>query len=62
MTIVFLNYSPKVCKLGIFLSNLRIFILDQTVQLNKFEGIDFKYDNGFFEFQPENIQIKHSLW
>ena len=38
---------------------LRIFVLHQTLQLNKFEGVNGKYDNGFFEFQPENIQIKH---
>ena len=36
---------------------LRIFVLHQTLQLNKFEGVNGKYDNGFFEFQPENIQI-----
>ena len=26
------------------------------MQLNKFAGVDFKYDNGSFEFQPENTQ------
>ena len=39
--------------------NLRIFILHQALQLNKFEGVNFKYDNSFLEFQPKNIQIKH---
>ena len=33
--------------------------MHQTLQFNKFEGVDFKYGNGFFEFQPKNIEIKH---
>ena len=52
MTIVFSNYSPKICKLGIF-------YFAQTLQLNKLEIVNFKFDNGTFEIQPENIQIKH---
>ena len=32
--------------------------MHQTLQLEKFEGVDFKYGNGFFELQSENIQIK----
>ena len=32
--------------------------MHQTLQLNKFEGINFKYDNGFSQFQSKNIQIK----
>ena len=40
---------------------LKFFILQQTLHLNKFESVDFKYDNGFFEFQPENTQMKHCL-
>ena len=30
--------------------------MHHTLQLDKFEGVDFKYENGFFEFQSENIQ------
>ena len=59
MTVVFSIYSPKIRKLIIFVPNLRIFILHQTLQLIKLEGINFKYDNDFHEFQSENIQIKH---
>ena len=33
--------------------------MHQTLQLIKLEGINFKYDNGFHEFQSKNIQIKH---
>ena len=53
------TYSPKIRKLGILVSNLRIFILYQTLQLHKFKGVTFKYGNRFFEFQPKNIQRKH---
>ena len=53
MTIAFSNSSLNICRLGVFLvPNLRIFILHQTLQLDKFEGVDFKYDHYFFEFQP----------
>ena len=38
-----------------------IFILHQTLQLYKLEGVNFKYDTNFFEFQSKNIQIKHFL-
>ena len=41
--------------------NLRIFVLHQTLHLDKLEGVEFKYDNGFFEFQPESAEIKHLL-
>ena len=50
MTILFLISTPKVRKSGIFGPKSKDFILHQTLQLDKFEGVDFKYDNGFFEF------------
>ena len=28
----------------------------KTLQLDNFKGVDFKYDNSFFELQPENTQ------
>ena len=46
MIIIFSNSSQKYPSL---VPNLRIFILHQTLQSDKFEGIDFKYDNGFFK-------------
>ena len=53
VTIAFSNSSLNICKLGVFLvQNLRIFILHQTLQLGKFEGVDVKSDHYFFEFQP----------
>ena len=29
--------------------------------LDKFESVDFKYDNSFLKLQPKNTQIGH-LW
>ena len=48
----------KYPNLQFLVSNLRIFILHQTLHTDKFEGVDFKYDNGFFEFQSENNPIE----
>ena len=31
----------------------------EILQLDKFEGADFKYDNIVFKFQPQNTQIRH---
>ena len=49
--IVFQNDGPKDANLGIL-------FLHQTWQLDKFECADFKYDNGIFNFQHKNTQIK----
>ena len=52
--------QPKIRILGIFSPpKVRIFIFHQNLRLNKLVGVHFKYDNGFFEFQSKNIQIKH---
>ena len=51
------KYPNQAC----LIPNLRIFILHQTLQLDKFDGVDFKYDNGSFELKPKNTQIKHFL-
>ena len=53
--------AQKYANYGFLFRDLKIFILQQTLQLNKFEGADFKYDNGFFEFRHENIQ-KRNFW
>ena len=31
--------------------------MNETLHLEKIESTDFKYDNGFFKFQPENTKI-----
>ena len=44
---------------GIFSPNLCIFVFSQNLQIYKFEGADFKYDNSFLKFQPKSTQIRH---
>ena len=48
MTILFSNSIAKYTNQAFLVPNLKVFILYQTLQLNKFEGVDFKYDNAFF--------------
>ena len=31
----------------------------KTLELEKFQGADFKYDNSFSNFYPENTEIRH---
>ena len=54
MTIFFQLVVQEYRNQALLVPNLRIFILHHTV------GFDFN-DNGFFEFQPENTQMKHYL-
>ena len=37
------------------------FFFSEILQLHKFEGPDFKYDNIIFNFQPKNTQIRDFL-
>ena len=41
--------------LGIFGSKFKF--LYQSLQQEKFEDVDFKYDNNIFKFQPQNTEI-----
>ena len=60
MTISFWNYCPKHPSKVFLIPNLGILIFfHEILQLDKFEGADFKYDNSFLKFQPENNQIRH---
>ena len=61
MAIVFSNYSPKIPKLGIFVPRFKDFYFAANFAIKQVRGVNFKYDNGFLEFQPKNIQIKHFL-
>ena len=36
-----------------------VLFLHQTLQQDKFEQADFKYDNSIFKFQHKNMQIRH---
>ena len=65
MTILFLKFLPKnteikhfwskIPKCGSFGPKFRHFI-HQILQLDKFEGIDFKYNNRFLKFYCKNTQ------
>ena len=57
MAIFFSNSSLKILKFAIFgqnkafsALNLDILFLRKILQLDKFEGADFKYENGFLKF------------
>ena len=43
-----------------FWSQIQAFLLFQEIlQLEKFEGAGFKYNNIIFKFQPKNTQMMH---
>ena len=43
-----------------FLSQIQAFLfLHKMLQLDKFEGIDFKYHNSFLKFQRKNTQVRY---
>ena len=49
-----LKYPNK----AFLLPNLDIFIFHEILQLDKFEGADFKYDSVIFKLQPKNTRIR----
>ena len=57
---MFPTSSRKILKEGIFCNKFRHFSYSHVLQLNKFEGADFKYDNIVFKLLPQNTQIKHA--
>ena len=61
-TIITFRFQPEKNKKRIFAQNLDVFmLLRKFMKLHKFkfEGVEIKYNNGMFKFQPENTQIKH---
>ena len=46
--ILVLKYPNK----AILFPNLGIFVFSQNLELDKFEGADFKYDNSFLKIYP----------
>ena len=70
MTIVFLKSLPKNTQIRHFWSQIQVFLFFRKIlQLDKFEGADFKYDNSIFKilaqkypnkaFLVKNTQIRH---
>ena len=71
ITMVFLKFLPKNTQIRQFFvkntqirhfwSQIQAFLFFREIlQLFKFKGVDFKYDNSFLKFQPKNTQTKHS--
>ena len=59
MTTVFKILAQNYTNKAFLVTNLGIFVFRKILQLDKFEGADFKYDNTFFKFQSKNTQIRH---
>ena len=60
MTMVFKNLAQKYSNKAFLVPNLDILVFFcKNLQLDKFEGADFKYDKGFLKFWPKNTQIGH---
>ena len=58
MTILFSNSSPKIHNSDIFGPKFRHFFFRETLQIDKFEGTDFKYDNSFFKILAQKYPVK----
>ena len=60
MTLVFLKFQTKNTQIRHRQSKIQAFsIFRETLQFDKFEDDDFKYDHIVFKFHSRNIQIKH---
>ena len=60
MTVLFSNSNLKIHKSGIFGPKFSHFcFLCEILQIDEFEGDDFKCDNIAFKLQLQNIQIRH---
>ena len=55
IALVFTNSRPKILKSGIFGPKFKDFKNLKTLQSCKFEGVDFKYDNVFFQKHPNKV-------
>ena len=53
--------AQKYPKKAFLVRNLKFSFLLETLVLEKFESVTFKYANGFFKFQPKINQIKQFL-
>ena len=53
-------FQPKNTQIRNFWSQLQAFLFfHEILQLDKFEGADFKYNKIIFKSQPKNNQIRH---
>ena len=62
VTILFLNSTSKRHNSGIFVPQFGYFyFFGKILQIDKFEGADFKYDNRFFKILAQKYPIK-AFW
>ena len=61
MTIVFSNFGPKIPESHIFGPKFRRFNFLPNLQLGKFEGVDLKYGNSFFQIAAHKYPNKAFL-
>ena len=63
MTIVFLKFQLKNTQIRNFLSQIQAFLFFREIlQLEKFEGADFKYENSFFRnSSPKILTFSHNF-
>ena len=60
MTTVLIKFWPKNTQIRHLQSLIYAFSLfHKILQIDRFEGADFKYDNSFLKFLPKNTQIRH---
>ena len=58
MTTIFFKFSPNNTQITHFWVQIYAFLFFcQIFQVDKFKGIDFKYDNTVFKFQFQNICV-----
>ena len=58
IAILFSTSSQKIPKSGIFVPKFRHFCFAPNFALTEIQGVDFKNDNDFFEFQSKSTLIK----
>ena len=57
------KFYPKNIQIRLFWSQIKAFLFScKVLQLDKFEGPDFKYDNVVFKFQPKNTKNTVSIF
>ena len=60
IAVVFAKFWLKSTEIRQFLSKFQsFFILHKALHLDKFQGVDFKYDNKSSKLQSKNPKIRH---
>ena len=59
MTMAFKILAQKYPIKAFFGPKFPFFFFCEILQVDKFEGVDFEYNNSFLKFYPKNTQIRH---